>query len=143
MTLCPDCNLDKDESEFWARQASCKPCNRAYSARRRACRPAFTLLRGARARASSRGLAFTIRESDIVIPSHCPVLGTPLAPTVGTGRGAGPGSPTLDRIDPSVGYTPANIRVISWRANRLKSDASIAELRQVLQYYEESLPSVS
>jgi hypothetical protein len=42
----------------------------------------------------------------------------------------------LDRIDNSKGYTPSNIQVISWRANRIKADASADELRRVLAYME-------
>ena len=41
-----------------------------------------------------------------------------------------------DRVVPALGYVPSNIRVISFRANRIKSDASAAELRAVLEYVE-------
>jgi hypothetical protein len=37
-------------------------------------------------------------------------------------------SPTLDRIDNSKGYIVGNVWVISMRANRLKSDATVDEL---------------
>ena len=42
----------------------------------------------------------------------------------------------LDRVRPEAGYTKGNIRVISFRANRLKSDAKPDELRLVLDYME-------
>lgn len=38
-------------------------------------------------------------------------------------------SPSLDRIDNRMGYVPGNVWVISWKANRMKSDASMEELR--------------
>lgn len=44
------------------------------------------------------------------------------------------GSPTLDRIVPSRGYVVGNVAVISMRANRLKSDASVAELQALVSY---------
>lgn len=44
--------------------------------------------------------------------------------------------PALDRIDPSKGYTKGNVRYISARANRIKYDASVEELKQVLAYVE-------
>ena len=41
---------------------------------------------------------------------------------------------TIDRVDPDGGYVTGNVRVISMRANRIKSDASIAELESVIAY---------
>lgn len=51
--------------------------------------------------------------------------------------GGGPrqaGLPTLDRIDNSKGYVKGNVRVVSYRANTLKGDASLAEMQAVLKY---------
>jgi hypothetical protein len=45
-------------------------------------------------------------------------------------------SPALDRVDPSKGYVKGNVRYISARANRIKYDASVEELKQVLAYVE-------
>jgi hypothetical protein len=77
---------------------------------------------------------FTISREDIVIPTHCPVLGLPLFTMKGV-QGGGDNSPTLDRIRPALGYVKGNIIVISGRANRLKSDASIKELRDIASFY--------
>jgi hypothetical protein len=33
-------------------------------------------------------------------------------------------SPTLDKFYPKKGYVKGNIQVISWRANRMKSDGT-------------------
>ena len=54
---------------------------------------------------------------------------------MGKGIKGGPthNSPSVDRIDPKKGYTPDNIRVISWRANSLKSDASLKELQVLVE----------
>jgi hypothetical protein len=79
----------------------------------------------AKRRAKLKGLDYSITWKDIVIPEVCPVLGIELVH--GSGRWADT-SPTLDRIDNSKGYIQGNIVVISWRANRLKSDASLQEL---------------
>jgi hypothetical protein len=86
---------------------------------------AATLLAVARTNALARGLAFNLDPSGVVIPSHCPVLGIPL--DCAAGRFA-PNLPSLDRIDNSKGYLKGNVWVISWRANRIKGNASIAEL---------------
>lgn len=88
----------------------------------------------ARVRARLAEVPFTIEAKDIVIPSHCPILGIPLFQVKGK-KGGGDNSPSLDRIEPNRGYVPGNIIVISNRANRLKSDASIEELRSIASFY--------
>lgn len=70
-----------------------------------------------------------IIRGDIIVPAVCPVLGLPLLRTRGK---VSPGSPSLDRIDNSKGYIRGNIRVISYRANSLKSNATIDEMTKVL-----------
>lgn len=95
------------------------------------------LLTGSRARAKKRGLPHTLTKNDIVIPEVCPVLGIKIRKgdnLTKTGH-----SPSLDRMDNSKGYTPENVRVISLRANRLKSDATIEEMRRVLHYMENGI----
>lgn len=84
--------------------------------------PEYRLWMGARNRAAERGLDFTIAITDIRIPTVCPVLGTPMD------------SPSLDRFDNDRGYTPENVRVISRRANTIKSDATLSEILAVARY---------
>lgn len=91
------------------------------------------MLRNARARALLAEVPFTINVADIIVPTHCPILGLPLFQS--EGKGGGPNSPSLDRIEPTLGYVPGNIIVISNRANRLKSDATIEELRAIASFY--------
>lgn len=98
--------------------------------------PEQKLLYAARGRAKKKGIPFTITLADIVIPPVCPVLGIPLVQNLAGGPGAGPApdTPTLDRIIPKLGYVPGNVAVISWRANRLKSDATMAELEALVAW---------
>ena len=91
------------------------------------------LLAGARNRARSRGLEFSITKADVVIPDICPILGLRLGWGVGSPI---PSSPSLDRIDSTKGYVVGNVRVISHRANSLKSNISISEVRSLLTYME-------
>lgn len=84
----------------------------------------------ARRRAKKAGLPFSIRQSDIEIPTLCPVLGIPLFRNFGE-SGPGDNSPSIDRIRPELGYVPGNVAVISNRANRIKSNANLAELEKV------------
>lgn len=96
----------------------------------------YNLLHNAKKRAKNRNLDFTITKDDIVVPEKCPILGIPLK----TGRGARnyiDTSPSLDRINNSLGYTPGNVQVISMRANRLKNDATPCELEALIRHLKE------
>lgn len=42
---------------------------------------------------------------------------------------------SFDRIDSSKGYTIDNLIIISWRANKLKNNATIKELKQLAEFY--------
>jgi hypothetical protein len=92
------------------------------------------LVLAARRRAKKRGLSCTIEFTDFIIPKRCPVLGIKLYPTFG-GRGPKDHSPSLDRLDNRRGYVRGNIIVVSWRANRIKCDATPNELQKVARFY--------
>lgn len=94
--------------------------------------PAKNLFLNARNRSKKTGLEFNLDPSDVVVPAVCPVFGTPFV--LGGGSGFHHHAPTLDRIDNSKGYVKGNVQVISWRANRIKCDATVAELQQLLEY---------
>src|SRR5690606_2185566 len=88
------------------------------------------LITNARWRAKKYGLKFTLSKHDLEpVPLVCPVLGIPLE-----AGGHADTSPSLDRIDPTLGYVQGNVAVISWRANRLKSDATVDELTKIVEY---------
>ena len=100
--------------------------------------PERRLLQLCRARARKAGLLCTVTKEDIVVPSHCPVLGLPLFVQK---RGFSDNSPTLDRIDNTKGYVPGNVMVVSWRANRIKCDATVAELCMLASFYATRVPA--
>ena len=86
---------------------------------------AKTLLYSAKRRAVLYSLPFDICEEDIVIPDLCPILKIPIQ------RGdhkVTASSPSLDRIIPELGYVKGNIQVVSYKANTMKSDATLTEL---------------
>lgn len=91
----------------------------------------------ARRRAKARGLDATIRSSDLVWPTHCPVLGIELDYTSRDARN--PALPSLDRLDNAKGYVPGNVFVISMRANCLKNNANADELDAVARYARHGL----
>lgn len=101
--------------------------------------PTWQIYRSAKARARKIGIDFSIEESHIFIPEFCPALGIKLIPNIGNGGGASDASPTLDRIDNNKGYVVGNIHVISYKANRMKTNSSLEELKLLVSYLEDML----
>lgn len=66
-------------------------------------------------------------------PLTCPVLGITINWT-NEGKGSPNDSPSIDRMIPELGYVKGNVRVISQKANRLKSNASLSELEAIVDY---------
>lgn len=91
------------------------------------------MVRAARCRAKKFGIPFDLSFDDFEIPERCPALGIKLKKSRGR---QGDCSPALDRIIPRKGYTKGNIQVISQRANVLKRDASLKELRELVRFLE-------
>lgn len=102
-------------------------------------RPIKALLRAIKTKAKKEGVPFNLTESDIVIPSHCPILGIELVPYGGSLEQRGNNHATLDRVIPSKGYVRGNVHVISFRANRLKNNATIEEIEKIIAYMEARL----
>ena len=153
MKICTKCKIEKPDTAFHHDKhtktgltSACYECNRpvllasqkrarqrnpqAHVARTkqwRANNPVLHMLQRARARARSEGASFDLVESDVVVPAVCPVFGVTLVQAKGQHR---PNSPSLDRIVPVLGYTKNNVVVMSSKANLMKNDATIAELRQ-------------
>ena len=134
---CPHCKVVKPSIEFDechstsdGLQSWCRGCS---STRLTKAPWAYLAFWTAKNRAKSKGIEFSLKVEDIVVPAVCPVLGIPLYTNKGK---AGPNSPSLDRIDNTKGYTPENIQIISYRANVIKGDASVEEVRKVLSYME-------
>ncbi len=63
-----------------------------------------------------------------------PVLNIPLTFNNGTAKD---NSYSVDRIDSTKGYSFDNIIIVSNRANRLKSDATLLEIKQLAEFYSD------
>jgi len=149
--LCKKCGVEKSMDDFYPDltkvhgiRSSCKACQRAFNssveelarkqARKKVSRvkdPRKFLLAAARNRAKAEGVAFNIGLNNVFIPEHCPVFGTKFV--IGDGH-RHPASPTLDRINPRLGYIVGNVAVISWKANSIKRDATLEELEKLLAF---------
>ena len=91
------------------------------------------MLLGCQKRAKAKNIPISITKNDILIPTHCPVLGIPLL--IGQDH-CRDNWPSVDRIVPSLGYIPNNIIIISARANRIKNDATLEELGKLYEFYK-------
>jgi hypothetical protein len=98
----------------------------------RATRYVSVMLAQTKFRAKKLHLKFDLIPGDILVPTTCPVLGIPIR----RGRGRTDNSPSIDRVIPSRGYIRGNVRIISFRANAIKRDASSAELRDIADYID-------
>lgn len=86
-----------------------------------------SMLRSAKQRAINKNLDFNIDISDIVFPEKCPLLNIPMS----IDSDNKDFSYSLDRIDSSKGYIKGNVWVISFKANRIKADATLEELELI------------
>lgn len=109
----------------------CNDCNNEKRLKWYKNDPRAVMLVTARMRAKRDGVPFDLTKEDIIIPDICPVLGIPLK--VGD-RKSHDNAPSLDKKIPSLGYVKGNVAVISYRANRIKNDATPEELEKVLTY---------
>lgn len=88
----------------------------------------YSLWRSAKDSSRKKGREFSIDVEDIIIPTHCPILGHKLDITEKRSHD----SPSIDRVDSSKGYIKDNIQIISWRANMLKSNMTLEECEKLL-----------
>lgn len=102
-------------------------CNQCNSERVKSTDERQKMVQRAKGRAKKKNIEFSIKSSDIEFPEFCPILGVKLEHTVGR-SGGGINSPALDRINPKIGYTKNNVRVISHLANMMKSCATEQEM---------------
>jgi len=148
---CSKCEMVKSIEEFRATKrgkaylrGSCAACVASYKTTPeyremdRLCHQKYrkkdirrTMLDNARARSKKAGVPCTITLNDIYLPTCCPIFGTELKVSE---KHLTEDSPSLDRVKPELGYIPGNICVISYRANRIKSDLSVEALEAIVNY---------
>jgi hypothetical protein len=104
--------------------------------------PSKVLFNSAKRRAKDKNFEFNIEETDINIPTVCPILDVPIIKVYTEGKKSGPtpNSASVDRIDNSKGYVKGNVQVISHLANTMKASATKEQLinfaRWILRTYK-------
>jgi len=100
-------------------------------------------IKGAVHRAKAKNLPFNITEEYVksVTPKDmiCPALGIKMNTSVEDLDS----TPSLDRLVPEKGYVKGNVIVVSFRVNRIKTDATPEELMKVAIFYEKLFDTLS
>lgn len=84
----------------------------------------------AKGRAKRKGLEYSITKEYVLEKmeaGHCEVTGLPFV----LGLKRGPYSPSLDRIDSTIGYTEDNTRLVLWAINVGCSDWGLEEAKRI------------
>jgi hypothetical protein len=97
--------------------------------------PLTAMLGVAKTSARTRGCEFNLTAEDFLpLPTKCPVFGVDLI-YKDPEKIRHPNMASFDRIDSSQGYIRGNVVIISWRANRIKNNATPEELQQLADFY--------
>ncbi len=87
--------------------------------------------------AKLKGLEHNITEDDLELPELCPLLGIPIDYSAGNGKTML--KPSVDRINPELGYVKGNVELVSSLANTMKSKATPEQLvffaKEILKRY--------
>lgn len=132
----PDDCFQKNKTNKSGLDHRCKECRRKEAKKNRENNYFVAYCRGKRSECKKKGIKFNLTPEylESIWTGYCPVFGTELH-RASEGRGSTK-SAHLDRLDPSKGYTIGNVAWISGRANRIKYDATIEELRAIADWME-------
>lgn len=162
LVVCSKCGRPRSQIEHFYRygekrerrqRSICKPChyrqtsesrrlrlaevNALARARRRGSprAVAYSIWKGAKDRARKRNIEFSITrewvESRLAL-AICAATAVPFDLTETTTR-QNPRAPSLDRINPKLGYIADNCRIVTWIFNRAKGDNTDEDVRKMAE----------
>lgn len=126
---------NKEKLRDYEKSPKRKEKNSLWRKNKRKQDPCLFMFYAAKRRAKIEGLPFSISKEDIKniypIDNKCPMLGIDLfiSDKISTDN-----SPSLDKIIPEKGYIKENILIISYKANRIKNNATIDELGKIFNF---------
>lgn len=143
MKICNRCKKEKDYCQFDKTirmkdglSRTCKACKKEDYLKRKFKNPIHIYFIAKKSECKQKGFEFDLDIEYLtnIWTSFCPIFGTPMKLGVG-GRGD-KNTSHLDRINPNLGYIKGNVAWISGRANRIKYNATIKELRLIADWME-------
>ena len=116
--------IDSKGNKIVSKRSTCRKCDNLKRKKSYDANPITRMLMNSKSRARQCNLEFNITLEDVPIPKKCPILEVDLV--LGEAHSY-EYAPSIDRIDSTKGYVKGNVRVISLRANRMKSNATKEE----------------
>jgi len=118
--------------------SQCRDCENENFMKRYRNNPVPQLFYNFRKRAEASKVPFDLTKEDIKklleeAGDKCPVLGIKFIQKAD--KNTRDYSPSVDRIDPKKGYTKNNTIVVSFLANRIKTDANLDQIKKVYDFY--------
>lgn len=141
MKQCKLCREVKPTSEYHKNSLNkdglenrCKSCRKQDARAKYSQDPFVTLARIKKAECKKKGIPFNLDAAYLrgLWTGVCPISGEQIS--IGNEGNGSYISAHLDRFDPDKGYVKGNIEYISGRMNRIKYNATILELEQLLRW---------
>lgn len=142
MKKCTQCGELKPLSDFVSDKhkragytAQCKVCRAAYAKYTRAKDPYAKILAAKKHICKKKGLPFDLDKEYLIsiYKPVCPILGIEMI-QMNQDNPRADENATLDRLVPELGYVKGNVTFMSFRANRLKGDASFEEIEALYNW---------
>jgi hypothetical protein len=159
-TICSKCGKDKQLFSLLVNgvervRSRCMPCHaaRSYASRLRKKdehvgkarqrlvdsleRRAYVIWKRAKDRAKKRSLVFELTKDFVAAQlslGYCSATNLKFDLSFDETK-LNPRSPSLDRIDPTLGYTFQNTRMVCWIFNRAKGDGSDKDVRMLVEAF--------
>lgn len=143
MKTCQICKNEKPLTEFHKNRTTtdgldkrCKSCRKEEARKGRLNNYFVQYTRGKKSECKKKGIPFDLDAEylESIWTGVCPIFNVELHKAV-EGMGSHK-SAHLDRLNPDLGYIKGNVSWISCRANRIKYNASIEELKQIVDWME-------
>lgn len=132
----PLTSFHKSSSNKDGHDNRCKECKRKIAHQRRVNNYFKQYIITKRSECKRKKIPFNLDEEYLasIWTGICPIFNIPITHN-NTGKGS-VNSAHLDRIIPAKGYVKGNVTWISGRANRIKYDATLEELKQIVEWME-------
>ena len=104
----------------------------------------LSILYSSKIRAKKRNIPFDMELYKLAenVPSNCFCCKSRLDYRIGQRRSRKNLTPSLDRLDNNLGYTVDNTKVVCFKCNVLKSDASLEDINNFYNYVNK-IPSIN
>lgn len=145
MKVCKICKIEQPVENFHnnsknvdGRDPRCKSCRKEQARKEYTANYFKSYVRVKKSWCKSRDVKFDLSEDYLraLWTGFCPIFGVPIIVGGEAGVRGSHNSAHLDRLDPEGGYVEGNVAWISGRANRIKYDATVQELKSIADWME-------